>query len=169
MIKKFEQFSFDEFNEDENESIKIPDIYEMYFHKGEFDVFDGRTYEMKPMEKRNGFKCPGVFYPDTTEIYLGLREAGDFFAYDRKYVWVWFSNSKIKTRKFVRHDYGFYITITTLDDGGLYADWFEPLTRNKLDKVVEYFNKNMILKDADDIVFDIENIIGKKCDGYLTS
>lgn len=59
---------------------------------------------------------------------------------------------------------GFYVTITTIDDSALYADWEEPLTPEILEKVINYFDVLAIdgLDTDRGTLIDIESIIGLK-------
>jgi hypothetical protein len=111
------------------------------------------------MERRNGYRGHYHLYPEETTMFLGIREAGNFFSYGNKYVWVLLTNSHEKKNN-MRHTRGFYITITTVDDYALYADWVKPITEEQLKKVVEYFDFYTELDTAENVLSDIEEIIG---------
>lgn len=166
IIKNFKMFekTNDPYGEeiwDDDDPINIPDIYNFYFnHHTHYSVFNGNNYEVRPMERRENYACPGHRYNGV--VYLGLREAGNFFAYGRKYVWVLISNNGVDKVRRTRADRGFHITITTVDDSALYADWDEPITEEKLEKVVEYFDFYTELDTNMNILNDISDIIGIK-------
>jgi len=171
MIKKFKIYEQmdDPFNEeiDDEGDINIPNIYDFYFnHHDHYSVFNGNNYEVNPMERRDGYYDNNHRYNGT--LYLGLRESGDFFAYDRKYVWVFLSNSNENKRR-MRHQRGFCLTITTVDDSALYADWNEPLTEEQLKKVVDYFDFYTKLDTDMNILRDLEDIIKQPCADFSTS
>lgn len=154
--------------EEEPDDIIVYDPYDLYFeNRLHYNIFDKnpKDYFIGPLVRREGYACPGTKYNGT--LYLGIRKAGQFFNYDRKYIWVFLSNSFEKGNH-ARHMRGFYITITTVDDAALYADWSEPITSRQLERVVNYFNEHLALRSAENTLRDIENIIGP-CDGVSYS
>ena len=165
-IKLFEKVEDwdDPFGEDIQVPIDIVNIYDYYFNpRTHYNVFDGQDYVIKPMERSDGYGFNfGRFYPEETVLYLGLRHAGGFFAYRKKYVWVFISNSNIK-KNTMRHDRGLYLTITTVDDSALYADWLEPITEEQLQRVIEYFDFYEAMDEDKKVLKDIEDIIGRPC------
>lgn len=98
--------------------------------------------------------------------YFGLRPAGHFFSYNQPFVWVYLSNNLTQNKKMARNrSRGFYVTITTIDDSALYADWEEPITGEQMNKVLWYFNEVCLdgLDTAEKTLHDIEGLVGIKC------
>lgn len=155
----------DPFNEDNwDENPIVPeDLYEFYYNNHtHYRIFNGDDYQVSPMERRDGYR--GHYYQrdrGETTMFLGIRDAGNFFSHGKKYVWVLLTNIDGKKNN-IRQ--GFYIKITTVDDYALYADWAEPITEEQLKKVVEYFDFYTELDTAENVLSDIEEIIGECTD-----
>ena len=102
------------------------------------------------------------------DTWTGIRKSGDFFAYGKDTVNVKLENNTVGSKVWMRgYAKGFWVSITTIDDSALYADWYEALDEDTLQKVLHYFNTTVLngLKNNEGVLEDLETIIGRKADG----
>lgn len=128
-------------------------------HVSSYGILDFSHEELKklvkPLEYRKNEK--------KWDEYLGLKWAGEFFAYGREVCWVYIVNNRTNSKIKMRHyGQGFYVTITTSDDMALYGDWKKSLTNEKMGEVIKFFDKLPSLLSYEDMCRGLNRVIGIK-------